>query len=54
MRTIDFRDDFEDAEKGLRVDLYFDGVHPNILGHQIMADRVCKIISIMEQEKMNT
>ena len=54
VRTIDFRDDFEDAEKGLRVDLYFDGVHPNILGHQIMADRVCKIISIMEQEKMNT
>ena len=54
VRTIDFRDDFKDGEKETRADLYLDGVHPNILGHQIMADRVCKVISIMEREKINT
>ena len=53
VRMIDFRDDFRDAEKRMRNDLYLDGLHPNATGHQIMAGRVCKVISVMEREKMN-
>ncbi|MBQ3373346.1 MAG: hypothetical protein IJG40_09470 [Oscillospiraceae bacterium] len=53
VRMIDFRDDFRNAEKCTREDLYLDGLHPNTIGHQIMAERVCKVISVMEREKMN-
>ena len=53
VRMIDFRNDFRDAKENIRADLYLDGLHPNAFGHQIMADRVCKVISVMEREKMN-
>ena len=53
VRCVDFRADFLDRGGNQRNDLYLDGLHPNREGHRIMADRVLKVIAVMEREQMN-
>ncbi len=53
VRMIDFRRDFRDAAGRPRTELYLDGLHPNEAGHRVMAERVTKVIGVMEREQMN-
>ena len=53
VRMIDFRRDFRDAAGRPRSELYLDGLHPNEAGHRVMADRVSRVIAVMEREQMN-
>ena len=50
---LDFRRDFLDAAGRPRAELYLDGLHPNENGHEVMAERVAKVIAVMEREQMN-
>ena len=53
VRSIDFRRDFRDAAGQPRTELYLDGLHLNEQGHRVMAERVAKVIGVMEREQMN-
>lgn len=53
VRMLDFRRDFRDAAGKPRTELYLDGLHPNEAGHRVMAERVAKVIGVMEREQMN-
>ena len=53
VRCVDFRSDFTDRGGKLREDLYLDGLHPNREGHRVMAERILKVIAVMEREQMN-
>ena len=53
VRCVDFRSDFLDRSGKQRADLYLDGLHPNREGHRVMADRILKVIAVMEREQMN-
>ena len=53
VRCADFRADFLDSFGNRRGELYLDGLHPNPDGHRVMADRILKVISVMEREQMN-
>ncbi len=53
VRCIDFRNDFTDRGGRPRIELRLDGMHLNPEGHRVMAERVCKVISVMERERMN-
>ena len=53
VRMLDFRRDFLDAAGRPRAELYLDGLHPNEKGHEVMAERVAKVIAVMEREQMN-
>ena len=53
VRVLDFRRDFLDAAGRPRTDLYLDGLHPNEKGHEVMAERVAKVIAAIEREQMN-
>ena len=53
VRMIDFRRDFRDAAGRPRSELYLDGLHPNEQGHRVMAERVARVIAVMEREQMN-
>ena len=53
VRMLDFRRDFRDAAGRPRTELYLDGLHPNEAGHRVMAERVAKVIGVMEREQMN-
>ena len=53
VRMIDFRGDFRDREGKVRAELYLDGVHLNPEGHRVMAERVAKVLGVMDRETMN-
>ena len=53
VRMIDFRGDFRDREGNTRTELYLDGVHLNPEGHRVMAERVAKVLGVMDRETMN-
>lgn len=53
VRMIDFRRDFRDRDGRVRAELYLDGLHLNPEGHRVMAERVAKVIGVMERETMN-
>ncbi len=53
VRMIDFRGDFRERSGRPRSELYLDGLHLNPEGHRVMAERVAKVISVMEREQMN-
>ena len=53
VRMIDFRGDFRDREGNIRTELYLDGLHLNPEGHRVMAERVAKVLAVMERETMN-
>ena len=53
VRSIDFRRDFRDAAGQPRTELYLDGLHLNEQGHRVMAERVAKVIGVMEREQMD-
>ena len=38
--TVDFREDFLDAQGNARRDLFCDGLHPNAQGHRLMAKKI--------------
>ena len=42
--TVDFRADFLDAQGQPRRELYCDGLHPNIEGHRLMAQKIGEIL----------
>ena len=42
--TVDFRVDFLDARGQVRRELYCDGLHPNIEGHRLMAQKIGEIL----------
>ena len=53
VRMIDFRGDFRDREGNIRAELYLDGLHLNPEGHRVMAERVAKVLGVMDRETMN-
>ena len=53
VRMIDFRGDFRDREGNIRTELYLDGLHLNPEGHRVMAERVVKVLGVMDRETMN-
>ena len=53
VRMIDFRGDFRDREGNIRTELYLDGLHLNPEGHRVMAERVAKVLGVMDRETMN-
>lgn len=53
VRMIDFRRDFRDAAGRARTELYLDGLHLNEEGQRVMAERVARVLSVMEREQMN-
>ena len=53
VRMIDFRGDFCDREGKVRTELYLDGLHLNPEGHRVMAERVAKVLGVMDRETMN-
>ena len=53
VRMVDFRRDFLDSAGMPRHELYLDGLHPNREGHTVMAQRIVKVLSVMEREQMN-
>ncbi len=53
VRMIDFRRDFRDREGNIRIELYLDGLHLNPEGHRVMAERVAKVLGVMDRETMN-
>ena len=50
---LDFRRDFLDRAGRPRPELYLDGLHPGREGHRVMAERVVRVLSVMERERMN-
>lgn len=42
---VDFRADFQNSDGSIKTGLLADGLHPNISGHRLMADR---LISVLE------
>ena len=52
VRMIDFRGDFRDREGNIRTELYLDGLHLNPEGHRVMAERVAKVLGVMDRETM--
>ena len=38
--TVDFREDFLDAQGNVRRELFCDGLHPNAQGHRLMAKKI--------------
>ena len=53
VRMLDFRRDFLGRDGLPRHELYLDGLHPNVEGHRVMAERVSKVIGVMERERMD-
>ena len=53
VRMIDFRRDCHDAAGAPRTELYLDGLHLNAEGHRVMAERVARVIAVMDRETMN-
>ena len=53
VRMIDFRGDFRDREGNIRTELYLDGLHLNPEGHRVLAERVAKVLGVMDRETMN-
>ena len=53
VRMIDFRRDFRNERGEQRSELYIDGLHLNPDGHRVMAERVAKVIAVMNRETMN-
>ena len=53
VRMLDFRRDFLDRAGRPRPELYLDGLHPGREGHRVMAERVVRVLSVMERERMN-
>ena len=53
VRMLDFRRDFLGRDGLPRHELYLDGLHPNVEGHRVMAERVSTVISVMERERMD-
>ena len=53
VRMIDFRGDFTDRNGMSRTEYYLDGLHLNPGGHRVMAERVAKVIAVMDRETMN-
>ncbi|MCR5089875.1 MAG: hypothetical protein K6C08_10225 [Oscillospiraceae bacterium] len=53
VRMVDFRRDFQRTDGTVRDELYLDGLHPGPEGHRIMAERISRVISVMEREQMN-
>ena len=53
IRMIDFRGDSRDREGNIRAELYLDGLHLNPEGHRVMAERVAKVLGVMDRETMN-
>ena len=53
VRMIDFRGDFRDREGNIRTEFYLDGLHLNPEGHRVMAERVAKVLGVMDRETMN-
>ena len=53
VRMIDFRADFRNRNGSPRTELYLDGLHLNEEGHRVMAERVAKVIGVMDRETMN-
>ena len=53
VRMIDFRGDFRDRNGNIRTELYLDGLHLNPEGHRVMAERVAKVLGVMDRETMN-
>ena len=53
IRMIDFRGDFRDRNGNIRTELYLDGLHLNPEGHRVMAERVAKVLGVMDRETMN-
>lgn len=53
VRMIDFRADFHSRTGEPRTELYLDGLHLNPEGHRVMAERVAKVIAVMDRETMN-
>lgn len=53
VRMIDFRRDFRSAEGEPRAELYLDGLHLNAEGHRVMAERVAKVLAVMDRETMD-
>ena len=53
VRMVDFRGDFRDRAGNLRTELFLDGLHLNPEGHRVMAERVAKVLGVMDRETMN-
>ena len=53
VRMIDFRGDFRDRERNPRTELYLDVSHLNPEGQRVMAERVAKLLGVMDRETMN-
>ncbi|MBQ9661848.1 MAG: GDSL family lipase [Oscillospiraceae bacterium] len=53
VRMIDFRRDFRDRAGMPRTEYYLDGLHLNPEGHRVMAERVAKVLAVMDRETMN-
>ncbi len=53
VRTIDFRADFRDGSGTVRSELFLDGLHLNPEGQKVMAERVARVIAVMDRERMN-
>ena len=53
VRMLDFRGDFIGRDGQPRTELYLDGLHPSPEGHRVMAERVAKVIAVMEREQMD-
>ena len=53
VRMIDFQGDFRDREGNTRTELYLDGLHLNPEGHRVMAERLAKVLGVMDRETMN-
>ena len=53
VRSIDFRADFRNRSGEMRSELYLDGLHLNPEGHRVMAERVARVLAVMDRESMN-
>ena len=53
VRAVDFRADFCDRNGEVRPEFYLDGLHLNPEGQRVMAERIAKVIAVMDRERMN-
>ncbi len=53
VRMVDFRADFRNGSGAMRTELYHDGLHLNPEGHRVMANRVARVLGVMDRETMN-
>lgn len=44
VNTVDFTAEMSDTNGYARIDLFYDGIHPNADGYKVMADKISKII----------